>query len=82
MTNPLFRCVTAAGGAATHLVVSSPALPGTSPDMLAGSTLCGLEVTGGSDAPVAGVQCPRCLHRTPEFMGLPAWAPTFGGQQR
>jgi len=76
MTTP-FRTVTAAGTPITHLVVASPALPGTRPDELPAATLCGQAVTELAGAAVADVQCLRCLHRAPSFMGLPTYEVTL-----
>ena len=76
MSTP-FRTVTAAGTPITHLVVTSPALPGTTPDELPAATLCGQAVTGPAAAPVHDVQCLRCLHRAPAFMGLPTYEVTL-----
>ncbi|ACZ32396.1 hypothetical protein Xcel_3397 (plasmid) [Xylanimonas cellulosilytica DSM 15894] len=76
MSTP-FRTVTAAGTPITHLVVTSPALPGTRPDRLPAATLCGQAVTGPTAAAVADVQCLRCLNRTPSFMALPTYEVTL-----
>lgn len=73
MTLP-FRTVTATDdGQVSHLVVTSPALRGTSPDQLPGATLCGRSVRSGSATAVHDVECLRCLHRTPTFLALPAY---------
>jgi hypothetical protein len=68
-----FRTVTAAGDQATHLVVISPALRGTSPDGLPMATLCGCAVDADSPIPIHDVECLRCLWRAPLFMELPAY---------
>lgn len=68
-----FLTVTATGPEITHLVVLSPALPGSRPDTLPGSTLCGRLTGAEVDVHPAGVQCPRCLLRAPAFMGLPSY---------
>ncbi len=76
MTTP-FTTVTAAGSAITHLVVSSPALPGSMPDELPHATLCGQAVTALAEADPSDVQCTLCLHRTQSFMGLPSFKVTL-----
>lgn len=77
MSTP-FRTVTAAGSPITHLVVVSPALPGTDPDRLPVATLCGHQVTGEAVTPVADVECELCLvERAPRFMGLPTYEVTL-----
>ncbi len=68
-----FRTVTAANSPLTHLVAVSPALCGTSPDLLPPATLCGRSVLDHADAGPGDVQCPRCLLRAPAFMGLPTY---------
>jgi hypothetical protein len=57
----------------THLVATSPALRGTSPDRLPLSTLCGCSVEAPASDPVHAVECRRCLLRAPRFMGLPTY---------
>lgn len=76
MSTP-FRSVTAADNPLTHLVVTSPALPGTRPDQLPSATLCGRVVDQEVEDHPAEVQCPRCLLRAPTFMGLPAYEVTL-----
>lgn len=71
-----FRTATATNSEVSHLVAISPALPGTSPDRLPASTLCGRATTGALDVQPADVQCPRCLLRAPAFMALPAYQVT------
>lgn len=66
-----FRTVTAVSDQVTHLVVISPALRGTSPDLLPMATLCGCAVDTVSSTPVPDVECLRCLWRAPLFMALP-----------
>lgn len=75
----LFRCVNVERDGQTHLVVTSPALPGTSADRLPASSLCGAMVTIAVDQGPGDVECERCLARAPEFMGLPGYDvwPTF-----
>ena len=68
-----FQSVTAADSPLTHLVVTSPALPGTRPVQLPAATLCGRQVGHEVDDHPADVQCPRCLIRVPTYMGLPAY---------
>ncbi|GAA5033196.1 hypothetical protein [Actinopolymorpha pittospori] len=68
-----FRSVTATDNGLTHLIVASPALPGTRPDELPAATLCGRAVAGEVEEHPAAVQCPRCLLRAPAFMGLPTY---------
>lgn len=68
-----FSTVMSQDTANTHLVVSSPALPGTRPDKLPVSTLCGLPTIVAVDTPVHSVSCLRCLNRSPQYMHLPAW---------
>jgi hypothetical protein len=69
-----FRTVTATHDhQVSHLVVISPALRGTGPDMLPGATLCGRAVGGDSPIAVHDVECLRCLHRAPAFLTLPAY---------
>lgn len=70
----LFRSVSAHGSPITHLIAASPALLGTCPDRLPEATLCGRGVKAAVAAQPADVQCPKCLHRAPEFMGLPSYA--------
>ena len=72
MSTP-FRSVAAADSPITHLVVTSPALPGTRPDQLPPATLCGRPVDREVEDHPADVQCPRCLMRAPKFMGLPTY---------
>ena len=72
--NTPFRSVTAAANPLTHLVVASPALPGTRPDELPATALCGRAARQESDDHPAEVQCPRCLDRAPAFMALPTYA--------
>jgi hypothetical protein len=72
--NTPFRSVTAADNPLTHLVVASPALTGTRPDELPGTTLCGRAALQEIDNHPAEVQCPRCLDRAPAFMALPTYA--------
>ena len=69
-----FRSVTAAGNPLTHLVVASPAVPGTRPDELPATTLCGRAALQETDEHPSEVQCPRCLDRVPAFMALPTYA--------
>lgn len=76
MTTP-FRSVTATASPLTHLVVTSPALPGTRPDQLPAGTLCGRLVEQEIEDHPAEVQCPRCLQRVPTFMGLPTYEVTL-----
>lgn len=76
MTTP-FTTVTATGSMTTHLVVSSPALPGSLPDELPHATLCGQAVTGIAEADPGDVQCHLCLHRSPSFMNLPSFKVTL-----
>ena len=76
MSTP-FHSVTASGSPLTHLVVTSPALPGTRPDRLPDATLCGRLVDQEIDDHPADVQCPRCLLRVPTFMGLPTYEVTL-----
>lgn len=68
-----FRTVTAVGPAISHLVVLSPALPGSRPDITPASTLCGRQTSTETDDHPATVQCPRCLLRVPAFMALPSY---------
>lgn len=68
-----FHTVTAAGSQVTHLVATSPALPGTGPDEVPDSTLCGRRVQAHENAEPADVQCRRCLTLAPRFMDLPAY---------
>ncbi|MGL5825728.1 MAG: hypothetical protein ACRCYU_13100 [Nocardioides sp.] len=72
-----FHTVTAADAPLTHLVVSSPALPGTGPDALPATTLCGRIVGHEVAEHPSEVQCPRCLGRAPAFMALPAYGVTL-----
>lgn len=72
MSTP-FRSVLAAASPITHLVVTSPALPGTRPDELPAATLCGRPVDHEIEDQPADVQCPRCLLRVPTFMALPTY---------
>lgn len=76
MSTP-FRSVTATDSPVTHLVVTSPALPGTHPDQLPAATLCGRLVEHEVEDHPAEVQCPRCLMRAPTFMGLPTYEVTL-----
>jgi hypothetical protein len=68
-----FVAVTGAVTPISHLVVISPALPGTRPDELPAITLCGQAAAGVSPIEAADVQCRRCLGRAPEFMWMPSY---------
>lgn len=57
----------------SHLVVLSPALPGTRPDQLPAITLCGQAAAAVSGTEVADVRCEWCLHRVPEFIWMPSY---------
>ena len=72
MSTP-FRSVTAIDSPITHLVVASPALRGTGPDVLPAATLCGRTVEQEIEEHPAEAQCPRCLLRAPAFMSLPTY---------
>jgi len=76
MSTPFSR-VTAASSTITHLVVASPALPGTRPDELPAATLCGRLVNEATPDHPADVQCLRCLERVPTFMALPTYEVTL-----
>lgn len=72
MSSP-FTTVTGVGETSTHLVVSSPAIPGTRADELPTATLCGVLVDQAVAVPAAEVGCGRCLYRASEFMHLPGY---------
>lgn len=68
-----FRCVTTTGDGLTHLVVTSPALPSTDPDRLPMTSLCAQRTDQERPDHPSTVQCLLCLHRVPQFIGLPAY---------
>lgn len=73
MTLPFRTAPTAAAGD-THLVLSSPAVPGHRPDRLPPQALCGQVVTGPASTLVGDVHCRGCLLRTPAYLALPGFA--------
>ena len=77
MSLPFRTVVTTHDTSPTHLVVVSPALPGSGPDQLPAATLCGQMVAGESTAAVADVGCDRCLQWAPAFMDLPTYEVTL-----
>lgn len=72
-----FLAVTATTDGATHLVVVSPALRSSRPDLLPHATLCGRQVGQQDPTPIGEVECVRCVLRAPTFMGLPAYEVTL-----
>ena len=71
-----FRTVRTPSSADSHLVLSSPALPGHHPDQLHPNTLCGQPVAGPAGTPVGDVECRRCLFSTPGHLALPGFRVT------
>lgn len=57
----------------THLVASSPAIPGASPDRTPPLTLCGVPAEDTSLVAVADVDCVDCLWRSGAYLGMPGW---------
>lgn len=55
----------------THLVGTSPAIPGCRPTD--SQPLCGVETTGGCTQPVSEVECSPCLTASTRFWTLPSW---------
>jgi hypothetical protein len=68
-----FLTVTTRTGTRTHLAVSSPLIPGHSPDRLPASTLCGHDVAERSNDPVHDVECLHCLFTAPHYMTWPGF---------
>lgn len=59
---------------ATHLVVSSPAVPGSSPDTASGEALCGqTTVAAASEVEVWDVDCCECVQLVGPYLALPGW---------
>ncbi|WP_394277266.1 hypothetical protein [Luteococcus sp.] len=74
LTTSALYPVTSTGTPGTHLVASSPELPGTHPDRLPPATLCGqVPATRASQTGTGDIDCPRCLERSTAFMALPGW---------
>ena len=59
----------------THLVPTSPAIPGTSPDQLPTGTVCG-QLAGRRvpDRLVWEVDCSTCLIGSTPYWQMPSWA--------
>lgn len=68
-----FVCVTGQVTPISHLVVVSPAMPGTAPGVLPTLTLCAQPVDGSSPVSPGEVACLRCLARAPQFMWMPSY---------
>lgn len=59
---------------ATHLVASSPALPGGSPDQPPLTALCGQRTgTPAPDVPAWDVDCGECVQLVGPYLELPGW---------
>lgn len=66
--------VVAATSPGTHLAVTSPAIPGTSPDQPPARTICGLPITKPNPGqPVWEVECSACLISSTAFWQMPSW---------
>lgn len=55
----------------THLVASSPAIPGHRPNLP--TCLCGAKRTTNSFTHISEVDCGECLLESSRFWGLPGW---------
>lgn len=71
MSNTAALTVVEASDGTTHLVASSPAIPGQHPGL--SRCLCGTIKHNESFAHISAVDCGECLLGSSRYWGLPGW---------
>lgn len=70
--SPFVSVITRPGGK-IHLALHSPHIAGSSLDVMPPLTLCGAHACAVVPESPGDVECRCCLHRAPQFMGLPGF---------